>query len=174
MDSLNLDLKDRWKLANGAVLLSHRILDINFLDVKGTVNCCIYVPRASCNINLDVRPPLFLGPYTFFRCDVRPDASVKQTIVDKRLVSENLLPRKPNSLFYLVDLLALWRMCNRPDSTLALKKHVIDDLRHILLGTDFDFLYELLLGINLWSWSRRHRWGSAGWLRLAYRCCIGR
>lgn len=66
LDTLNLDLKHWRELADSTILLSHRVLHIHLLYVKGTVNGCINVARASCNIDFDVTPPLFFRPDAFF------------------------------------------------------------------------------------------------------------
>jgi hypothetical protein len=78
LNTLDLDLENRGDLADRPVLLGHRALNTDFLDVEGSIDGVVNVPRTMRNVNLDIAPPFVLGPRTVLGGNVRASLSVEQ------------------------------------------------------------------------------------------------
>lgn len=146
LNPLHLDLKHGRQPAYGTKLLRHRVANIHLLDIKSAVDGCIDVTGSSCNIDLDVTPPFLLGPCAFFGKDVRLGLSVEKTVWKKKKKKKTLSASWPwyadrtDSLLDPVNLLTIFGYRDWLNCTLTLEKHVVYDLRHILLRSDLHLI----------------------------------
>lgn len=117
------------------------------MDVEGSVDSVVNVPRTMRNVNLDITPTFVLGPCAVLSRNVRASLSVEQA--NDGVSTEISTRRSQHSLFDLVNLFAILTNVSALDRALTLEKYIVDDLSDVLLSTVLHFILELLLAIHL-------------------------
>jgi hypothetical protein len=92
LNTLDLDLENRGHLADRPVLLGHRAINADLLDVKGSVDGIVNIPRTMRNVNLDITPTFFFVTRALLGGNVRTGLSVEQANagISTRILSKNL------------------------------------------------------------------------------------